>query len=44
MGERRTSLSCQPVCQPTIMLGDDSDFTGTTIGSSQTIAAAASAQ
>lgn len=44
MGERRTSLSCEPVCQPTIMLGDDSDFTGTTIGSSQTIAAAASAQ
>ena len=41
MGDRRTSLSCEPTCQPTIMLGDDSDFTGTTIGSSQTIAAAA---
>ncbi len=42
MGDRRTSLSCEPTCQPTIMLGDDGDFTGTTIGSSQTIAAAAS--
>ena len=41
MGDRRTSLSCEPTCQPTIMLGDDGDFTGTTIGSAQTIAAAA---
>lgn len=41
MGNKRTSLSCEPTCQPTIMLGDDSDFTGTTIGASQTIAAAA---
>jgi Flp pilus assembly secretin CpaC len=41
LGDRRTSLSCEPVCQPTIMLGDDSDFTGSTIGASQTIASAA---
>lgn len=44
MGDRRTSLSCQPTCQPTIMLGDDNDYTGNAIGSSQTIAAAAAAQ
>lgn len=41
MGDKRTTLSCEPTCQPTIMLGDDSDFTGTTITSSQTIASAA---
>jgi hypothetical protein len=41
MGDKRTTLSCEPTCQPTIMLGDDSDFTGTTISSSQTIASAA---
>lgn len=42
MGDRRTSLSCEPICQPTIMLGDDGDFTGTTIDASKTIAEAAS--
>jgi Flp pilus assembly secretin CpaC len=26
MGTARTSLSCKPVCQPTITLGDDGDF------------------
>ena len=26
MGAARTTLSCKPVCQPTITLGDDGDF------------------
>ncbi|HHY49957.1 MAG TPA: pilus assembly protein [Alphaproteobacteria bacterium] len=26
MGNTRTTLACTPVCQPTIMLGDDPDF------------------
>ena len=26
MGTARTTLACEPVCQPTIMLGDDSGF------------------
>jgi Flp pilus assembly secretin CpaC len=27
LGERRTSLACEPVCQPIIMLGDDKAYT-----------------
>lgn len=34
MGSARTTLACEPVCQPTIMLGDDNNFTSTTYGSS----------
>lgn len=41
LGDKRTSLACEPVCQPIIMLGDDSAFTGETISSSSAVAAAA---
>jgi Flp pilus assembly secretin CpaC len=41
LGDKRTSLACEPVCQPIIMLGDDSAFTGEAIGSSTAIEAAA---
>ncbi len=41
LGDRRTSLACEPVCQPIIMLGDDTSYTGTTIGSSTAIASVA---
>lgn len=34
MGSQRTSLACTPVCQPTIMLGDDAGYTSTVITSS----------
>jgi Flp pilus assembly secretin CpaC len=34
MGSARTTLACAPVCQPTIMLGDDPGFTSTTASSS----------
>ena len=43
LGNRRTSLACEPVCQSIIMLGDDSSFTGETIGSASAVAAAAAA-
>jgi len=33
-GQSRTSLSCSPVCQPTIMLGDDVTYTQQTLNSS----------
>ena len=36
-GQARTSLSCAPVCQNVIMMGDDPDFTGKAITSSQII-------
>lgn len=41
LGERRTSLACEPVCQPIIMLGDDSAFTSDTVSSARAVAAAA---
>ena len=34
-GAQRTTLSCSPVCQPTITLGDDSGFTSSTVSSSK---------
>ena len=34
MGTARTTLSCAPVCQPTIMLGDDTGFTSAAVASS----------
>jgi Flp pilus assembly secretin CpaC len=34
MGNQRTSLSCAPTCQPTIMLGDDGSYTSQVIMSS----------
>jgi len=32
-GSARTSLACAPVCQPTIMLGDQVEFTSTQVDS-----------
>jgi Flp pilus assembly secretin CpaC len=36
-GLARQTLNCQPVCQPTVSLGDDTTFSGTTLGSSTTL-------
>ena len=36
-GQARNTLNCQPICQPTVMLGDDSTFATGTAGSSATI-------
>ena len=36
-GAKRTSLACSPVCQPTIMLGDDPDVLGTAISTAQQV-------
>jgi Flp pilus assembly secretin CpaC len=41
LGNRRTSLACEPVCQSIIMLGDDPAFTGETIGSASAVESAA---
>jgi Flp pilus assembly secretin CpaC len=41
LGDRRTSLACEPVCQPIIMLGDDTGYTGETIGSASAVESAA---
>jgi Flp pilus assembly secretin CpaC len=41
VGSRRQSYSCEPTCQSIIMIGDDSGFTGETVGSSQVVAGAA---
>lgn len=41
LGTRRTSLACEPVCQPIIMLGDDAGFTAETASSASAIQAAA---
>jgi Flp pilus assembly secretin CpaC len=37
MGSARTTLACEPVCQPTIMLGDDNAFSTNTFASSTLI-------
>jgi Flp pilus assembly secretin CpaC len=34
LGTSRTTLACAPVCQPTIMLGDDEGFSASTAASS----------
>jgi len=36
-GSARTSLACAPVCQPTIMMGDETDFTANSIASSSMV-------
>ncbi|MET3898787.1 Flp pilus assembly secretin CpaC [Devosia sp. UYZn731] len=36
-GAARTSLACAPVCQPTIMLGDENTFTSTQVDSANMI-------
>ena len=41
MGGSRTSLACEPVCQPIIMLGDDAEYSSTAIGAAKATAAAA---
>jgi Flp pilus assembly secretin CpaC len=41
MGTARTTLTCEPVCQPTIMLGDDNLFSSDTYGSSSIVSSAA---
>ena len=40
MGAARTTLSCKPVCQPTITLGDDTDFTQKSVVSSGQVGSA----
>ncbi len=37
LGLARTTLNCQPICQPTVSLGDDAGFSGQTLGSSTTL-------
>jgi hypothetical protein len=41
MGQARTTLSCTPQCQPTLMLGDDVGFTSNTLASSSVVQSAA---
>lgn len=41
MGSARTTLACQPVCQPTVTLGDDLSFTTKAVTSSTIVETAA---
>lgn len=41
LGDRRTTLACAPTCQPTVMLGDDGQFTQSAVSSSQIVLSAA---
>jgi hypothetical protein len=41
MGASRATLACNPVCQPTIMLGDDVGFSSSTLASSNLLEDAA---
>ncbi|MBU1306327.1 MAG: pilus assembly protein N-terminal domain-containing protein [Alphaproteobacteria bacterium] len=36
-GQSRTTLSCAPVCQDTIMMGDDPSFSGRALASAQMV-------
>jgi Flp pilus assembly secretin CpaC len=36
-GLQRTSVACAPICQPTIMLGDQNEYTANTLASSQLV-------
>jgi Flp pilus assembly secretin CpaC len=36
-GQARTTLTCAPVCQPTVMIGDENSFTTQTLASSQLV-------
>jgi len=40
-GQLRTTLACAPICQPTVMLGDDNSFTTQALASSQLVQSAA---
>ncbi|MCR6637317.1 pilus assembly protein N-terminal domain-containing protein [Devosia sp.] len=39
-GQMRTTLACAPVCQPTVMMGDDNGFTSQALASSQLVQSA----
>jgi len=41
LGAARTTLDCQPICQPVLMLGDDSNFSAATLTSSNVLQTAA---
>lgn len=41
MGSARTTLSCSPICQPTITLGDDGGFSNSALASSTLLQGAA---
>jgi hypothetical protein len=41
LGTARTTLSCAPICQPTIMLGDDVPFSTSAYASSSLVETAA---
>jgi Flp pilus assembly secretin CpaC len=41
MGTSRTTLTCEPICQPTIMLGDDPGFSSNAFASTSLIDQAA---
>lgn len=41
LGTARTTMACEPVCQPTIMLGDDNTFSANTYASSSLLDQAA---
>jgi len=40
-GQSRTSLSCAPVCQPVVMMGDDTGYSSQVLSSSQLVQSAA---
>ena len=40
-GLQRTSLACAPICQPTIMLGDENGYTANALASAQLLESAA---
>jgi Flp pilus assembly secretin CpaC len=41
LGTARTTMSCNPVCQPTIMMGDDTGFSNNAFASSTLVETAA---
>ena len=41
LGAARTTFACSPVCQPTIMLGDDPTFSNEAMSSSNLVESAA---
>ena len=40
-GLSRTTLACAPTCQPVVMMGDDTGFSGTALASAQLVQSAA---
>lgn len=40
-GQARTTLACAPTCQPVLMMGDETGFTGQALASSQLVQSAA---